>query len=531
MKALLLILCSSILCLGCYHDTPAELPEPAGLAGRPLTAPDVGRGQELFAKRCTKCHGEAGRGGEAPGFRDRKRMENMSPASAYNSMTKGMSPEAIATFALLSDRDRWHLAFYVLSLGHEGSNANNGEIAFRALGITQPTARTLATLSNKAILADLNNRVEDTATSLELLAYLRTLAPYQDGAAKLSLFRQGLSQAIETYRRGDHTKAETLLKNAELNALAGHLEVLRIRDSGLALGTEREVQVLRELVQESVAMNEIEIQAQAVAASLDRAEPLLGRELGGAIAAAQTASISMAFAVDGALCLFLLLALARRRGSDRTERRAVELGALAGIALTIVCWLMWGSLGAHLTGQIRSTLTLLFSTVVGLLAIPLLLTVVHHFKYPPTHRLAAPLSWLAMLFVLSGGLLFRDALEIMPSMLIVAQENPVSVLGFLGASMALIGMVALLVLLERRLAVASRVALLCVSITIVAVMAIGGAARAAQQLDFLGANAAGVAQSPLFGLWPTEQGVLLQLVVAAACALTIAIGTLASPQT
>ncbi len=451
----------------------------------------------------------------------------MSPAGAYNSMTKGMPPSAVEAFALLSDRDRWHLAFYVLSLGHEANDASKGEIAFRALSIAQPTARTLATLSNKTILADLNNRVEDTATALELLAYLRTLAPYQGGDAKLSEFRQGLSKAIETYRRGDHAKAEAILKTSELHDLAGHLEVLRIRDSGLALGTERELQFLRELVQESAAIDDIEAQAQAVAASLDRAEPLLRREFGGGIGAAQIASISMAFAVDGALCLFLLLALARRRGSDRTESRAVELGALAGIALTIVCWLMWKSVGEHLAGQLRSTLTLLFSAAIGLLAIPLLLTVVHHFKYPPMHRLSAPLSWLLMLFVLSGGLLFRDALEVIPSMTIIAQNNPVAVLGFVGTGIALIGMVALLVLLERRLAIAARVALLCVSITLVAVMAIGNAARAAQQLDLLGANPAGIAQSPLLGLWPTGQGVLLQLVVAAACAITIAIGTLA----
>lgn len=541
MKATLLSLLGALLFVGaCYSDTPSELPVAKSLLGNPLTMPELERAKTLFKEQCAACHGDVGRGDgwqvpklEGPRPRDFHKasmMQAMSPSRAYTSITVGVPRTSMDGFSVLSDRDRWHLAFYVLSLGYDSKDASQGNVAFGALGLGQPGARTLATLSNATILEDLNKRVSNEATSLQLLAYLRTIAPYDGGEAPLSTFRQGLSATIETYRRGDHDKAQLLLKAAELNDLSSHLNIVRMRDSGLALAAEHEVRRLRELLHEGAPIREIEERAQTLAASLDLADPLLARKLSAGIGAAQTASIVFSFAVDGALCLFLLLVLASRRGSDRSEKRAVGLGLIVGLLLTVASWLAWSAMSELLPGSLRSMLSLVLSGVVALLAIPLLVTTIRHFRSPPQHRFRAPISWLALLFILSGGILFRDALEVIPAMTIIASYSPAAVLGFVGAGIAIIGMVSILVALERRMSIAPRTGILCMSITIVAVMAVGGTLRAAQELGLLGATPAGSTQSPWLCMWPTEQGVVAQLAVAALCTLAIMVSTIVRPE-
>ena len=540
MKATLLsLLCALLFFGGCYSDTPSELPEAKSLLGQPLTMPDLARAKVLFAEQCASCHGDVGHGdgwqvpkldGPRPrDFHKASMMAAMSPSRAYTSITVGVPRTSMGDFTVLSDRDRWHLAFYVLSLGYDSQEASQGQVTFGALGLGQPRARTLATLSNASLLEDLNKRVADETTALTLLAYLRVLAPYHGGDAPLSMFRKGLSDTIETYRRGDHDKAQGLLKDAELNHLRSHLNIVRMRDSGLALAAELEVRNLRILLQEGAPIREIEERAQTLAASLDLADPLLSRKLSASIGAAQTASVVFSFAVDGALCLFLLLVFAARRGSDRKERRAVGLGIIAGLLLTVASWLAWSTMSDLIPGGLRTTLTLVFSGLVAVLSVPLLITTIRHFRSPPQHRLRAPLSWLALLFILSGGILFRDALEVIPALTIIASYSPAAVLGFVGAAIVIVGMVSILVALERRMSIAPRTGLLCISIATVAVMATGGALRAAQQLGLLNASPAGSTQSPWLCFWPTEQGVIAQLAIAALCTLAIVVSTVVRP--
>jgi len=537
MKALLQIwLCALLFLCGCYSQEPTALPDAATLAGQPLTSPEFARGKELFKSQCALCHGETGRGdgwqvsklvGPRPrDFHDAKMMVKMSPARAYVSLTDGVPRTAMESFPLLSDRDRWSLAFYVLSLGYDQNKAAQGQVAFAALGLAEPHARELATLNNQAILDDLNSRVEDEETSVQLLGYLRTIAPYQSAGAPLANFRSGLSITIETYRRGEQQKAQGLLQQAELDELASYVNVVRLRDSGLALAMEEEALALRKLLQRGAPIHEIEARAQELAASLDLADPLLSQKLSAGIGTAQTASISFSFAVDGALCLFLLLALVARRGADRSERRAVGLGLIIGLLVTVGSWVSWSAVSNSIPGYLRIFLTLASSGVICLAALPLLVATVRHFRCPPQHRLTAPISWLALLFILTGAIVIRDAMEIIPALTIIARYTPAAILGFVGAGIAIIGMVSILVALERRLSVPPRTGLLCITITTAFVMAIGGATRAAQQLGFISAGEAGFSQSPWLSLWPTEQGVLFQLIGAALCTVAILVTTL-----
>jgi hypothetical protein len=283
---------------------------------------------------------------------------------------------------------------------------------------------------------------------------------------------------------------------------------------------------LRQLFLDAVPVRDIEEGAQELATHLDSADAILSTPGSGGSSALHTAYIALSYGIDGALCLFLLLIVGTRRGSDKRERKIVGLGLIIGLLTAVAAWLGWTSIGSLFPGALRTVLTLTVSTVVVLLTIPLLLMIVRHFRRPPQIRMSVSGSWLALLFGLSAGVVVRDALEIVPAVSIIASTSPAAILGFVGAGIILILFVGLLVQLLPRMGVNSRTALLTMSATTVAVMAAGGAARAAQNLDLLGSSAAGHLQSPWMSMWPTGESVVIQLFVATTCLLVLTGATL-----
>jgi hypothetical protein len=204
----------------------------------------------------------------------------------------------------------------------------------------------------------------------------------------------------------------------------------------------------------------------------------------------------------------------------------VGLGLIVGLVTAVAAWLGWSSVGSLFPGNLRAYLTLGMSGLVALASLPLLLLTVRHFRQPPQKRMVVPASWLALLFVLSAGVVIRDALEIVPAVSIVASRSPAAILGFVGAGIAMIVLVGLLVQTLPRMGVNSRTGLLTILTSSVAVMAAGSAARAAQNLNLLDSSIAGHLQSPWMSMWPTGESVVIQLFVATTCLLVLTGGTL-----
>lgn len=530
-----LFLVGLVLCAACYSEAPPKLPENLEL-GVPLVRPDYKRAASLYKDNCTPCHGELGRGdgwrvaeliGPKPrDFQDPAMMLRMSPTRAFEAVTNGVKRTTMGAFDLLSNTDRWNLAFYVMSLGYTREEAGQGVKLLAEVDMLLTTTRSLADLTNKDVLAHFKGHQQDDTAARVGLAYLRLKAPFHGNEAPLAGMRRGIADAIGAYRRGEHSNAKDILSAVHLDALDSQLKVLRLRDSGLALATDLEMRSLRNLFLVSVPIRDIEAGAQKLATHLDSADAILSKDMGSGVTALHTASIALSYGLDGALCLFLLLIIGTRRGSDKRERKIVGLGLIIGLLTAVAAWLGWTSIGSLFPGTLRTVLTLAVSTVVALLAIPLLHLTVRHFRRPPQTRLIVSGSWLALLFGLSAGVVIRDALEIVPAVSIIASTSPAAILGFVGAGIALILLVGLWVLMLPRMGVNSRTALLTMSTTSVAIMAAGSAARAAQNLDILGNNAAGFLQSPWMSLWPTGESVVIQLFVATTCLLVLTSATL-----
>ncbi len=530
-----LLLVSLALSAACYSEAPPKLPADLQL-GVPLVRPDLKRAASLFKENCEPCHGATGQGdgwrvkdlsGPRPrNFHEPASILSMSPARAFKSITDGVERTSMTAFDLLSNTDRWNLAFYVMSLGYTKADAAKGAKVLRSVDYLITTTAALADITNKDVKDHFIGNQKTDEAARQGLAYLRLEAPFQGTEAPLAELRRGIADAIGAYRRGEHSNAKDILATVHLDALDSQLKVLRLRDSGLALATDLEMRNLRLLFANSVPVRDIEAGAQKLATHLDGADELLSQEVSSGATVTHTASIAFSYGIDGAWCLFLLLILGTRRGSDKRERKIVGLGLIAGLVTAVAAWLGWSSVGSFFPGTLRAYFTLGMSGLVAVASLPLLLLTVRHFRQPPQKRMVVPVSWLALLFVLSAGVIIRDALEIVPAVSIVASANPAAILGFVGAGVAMIILVGLLVQTMPRMGVNARTGLLTMLTSSVAVMAAGSAARAAQNLGLLDSSVAGHLQSPWMSMWPTGESVVIQLFVATTCLLVLTGGTL-----
>ncbi len=512
----------------CYNQPQSDVPKSSGTVA--LNSPELERGRALYVENCVPCHGAEGRGdgwrvkeleGPKPrDFHNDRTMARMSPTSAFTAISNGVPRSAMSAFDLLPEGDRWSLAFFVLSLAHTDEAATRGQKLAAELKMARPSPRTLSTSGNQEILADMVKRGQDAVGARDVLAYFRRTAPYQLHSFGLDTFRNDMGRAVATYRRGEHESAKRILGDSYLDNLDSYLQLILSRQSGVVLTIELQVRSLRKAFSQGLPMAQVEAQAQDLSRSLDLAAPILSR-LESNSGLALGAATALSYALDGALFLFLLVTLVSRRGADKRERKVLAAGIATGIAASIAIAMMWSA--TTFSGGIRIKVSLAVSALVAGLALLLLAGVVRHFRWPPQTRTIAAPSWLVAIFLLSAGVLVRDSMEFLPVILLL----PTSLwLGAVVAVVALALLIGLLVTLERRLAISARTGLLAISTATLAIISAGAVARAAQMARYLPTDQAGTMQSPWLSLWPTSQGVLIQLVVAASCTAILVVFTL-----
>ncbi|MDZ4678591.1 MAG: cytochrome c [Oligoflexia bacterium] len=82
------------------------------------------KGKASYMINCLTCHGEKGDGNGVAGqymnpkprdFAKAKFKKGKKPEQIFNTLTKGMDGTSMASFASLSEEERWAVAHYVLS--------------------------------------------------------------------------------------------------------------------------------------------------------------------------------------------------------------------------------------------------------------------------------------------------------------------------------------------------------------------------------------------------------------------------------
>jgi len=500
----------------------------------PSSPPSRKLGAKLYVEHgCPTCHGvdgsadtEAARALDPrpANFLDPERVATVSPHRAFFALTFGVSGTAMLAYPQLNENQRWSLAFYVLSMRHEGNVSDAGAQALATIGSDGPPrdAAGLAALTEEDVLARLAP-IPDPAARAAALAYLRAEAPFTAGAAAAkssSMFaaRAALQRGMSAYRRGDRAQARQELISAYLDGFEPHEAALGARDRALVREVERVMLALRQAAANGEPLPRVEALAKEADQLLSRAERAGEGESAAWIGAF---TIALREGLEIALLVGALLGLVRRRGQASLVRY-VHGGWIVAAVAGLITW--WGA-GALLSGLQRE----LAEGIAALLAAVVLLGVTHWLLGQLTAKrfigfLADRMAKVASsqraawgIFALSFVAAYREAFEIVlffRALLLDAGDQQGRV--WMGALAGLALLAVITLVLQRvgqrlqprpfMLASSALLAVLALALT-------GKGVRALQEAAVLPISEVAFPELPLLGVHGTLQGLLVQGVV------------------
>src|SRR6185503_13414958 len=172
-------------------------------------------------ENCAQCHGATGKG-DGPGrqsmnpktplpanFTDPERIGGLSPFKVFNTASFGIEGTAMASFAALSDEQRWQVAFYIFALRFSDDAVKSGAqlVKTKNLPPDLQSVATLSTQSDEQLLEKLRGFAANDTEAMNMLAYLRRGLLETKPADPLSIARENLRESVELYNQGNKEKA------------------------------------------------------------------------------------------------------------------------------------------------------------------------------------------------------------------------------------------------------------------------------------------------------------------------------------
>ncbi|RJX67605.1 iron permease [Tsuneonella suprasediminis] len=314
----------------------------------PRSPPDLSRAASLFAQNCASCHGAAGSAPPAAmqaldpppiDFTDIDRARQRSAFGLYQVITQGLEGTSMASFASLSDEDRWALAFYAGSIAFE--DVAKGERIWREDdGIRQlvPDLETLAALTPESLADQIG---EDRA--LALMAYLRAnpdAVGQANDAGSLAFVRDTLDRSLSAYRAGDREEARQLALSAYLDGFEPLEALLATRDGGLMREVEQALGQFRAGIESGANPSELQQLRARIDSLLARTEEALAPE-----AASEISTFLGAFTIllrEGIEALLVVIAMiAFVKKSQRSEVLPyIHGGWIAALFAGVATWVV-----------------------------------------------------------------------------------------------------------------------------------------------------------------------------------------------
>ena len=314
----------------------------------PSQAPDLDRARTLFAQNCASCHGAAGSAPPAAmqaldpppiDFTDIDRARQRSAFGLYQVITQGLEGTSMASFASLSDEDRWALAFHAGSIAFE--DVAKGERIWREDdGIRQlvPDLETLAALTPESLAEQIG---EDRA--LAVMAYLRAnpdAVGQANDAGSLAFVRDTLDRSLSAYRAGNREEARQLALSAYLDGFEPLEALLATRDGGLMREVEQALGQFRAGIESGADPSELQQLRARIDSLLARAEEALAPE-----AASEISTFLGAFTIllrEGIEALLVVIAMiAFMKKSQRFEVLPyVHGGWIAALLAGVATWVL-----------------------------------------------------------------------------------------------------------------------------------------------------------------------------------------------
>jgi len=320
----------------------------------PRQLPSFEAGRLLFAQNCSQCHGEAGKG-DGPrrqsmnpkqpvpaNFTDAEFMSGLSPFKALNAISFGVENTAMASFAALSEDQRWQLAFYVLSLRFSQDQAKSGETLLQKKnppGELTDVA-TLSTLTDDQLSEKVKGYFTEDSQASDVLAYLRRGILQKTPNDPLLVARTRLREASELYAKGEKENAYQKAVEAYLDGFEMTEPALFAKDNSFGRNLEGQFTQFRNAIRQGVPSEEIQKQQQELEAKLDQASQIMASNdsFSETYSFANSALIILREGLEAALILAAILAMLRVMGANEAIRY-IHLGWILALVAGAITWL------------------------------------------------------------------------------------------------------------------------------------------------------------------------------------------------
>jgi high-affinity iron transporter len=261
---------------------------------------------------------------EPADFTDPDRMAGLSPFKVFNTATYGIEGTAMASFAALTEEQRWQVAFYVLSLRFSDQSANAGAALLQSKNLLPylSTVAMLATSSDEQLLEKLKSYVAQESQANDALAYLRRGILERKPTDPLLVARTLLVEAGELYAQGEKEKAYQKAVDAYLDGYEMAEPTLFAKDASFGRSLERQFTEFRNAIKLGVSAEEVRKLQLKIAAQLDGAAQLMARSdsFSGYYSFLNSALIILREGLEAAVILVAILAMLKVMGAQEAVR-------------------------------------------------------------------------------------------------------------------------------------------------------------------------------------------------------------------
>ena len=336
----------------------------------PRRLPALADGKNLYIENCAQCHGASGKG-DGPGresmnpktplpanFTDPERMAGWSPFKAFNSASFGIEGTAMASFAALSEEQRWQVSFYLFSLRFPAESAKLGAALVQSKNLPADLhgVATLATSSDDQLLEKLKSYAAQESEAWNLLAYLRRGVLEGNVSDPLLMARGLLGEAVALYSQGEKERAYQKAVEAYLDGFELAEPTLFAKDGSFGRSLEGLFMQFRNAIKQRDAPEKIQKLHLEIAMKLDQAAQILARDGGfsGYYAFANSALIILREGLEAALILAAIIAMLKVIGATEAIRY-IHLGWILALIAGGLTWLATETL-LTLSGRQRESM-------------------------------------------------------------------------------------------------------------------------------------------------------------------------------
>jgi high-affinity iron transporter len=336
------------------NDAKERLIATYKIVPHPRQLPALADGRTIFIENCLQCHGPGGKG-DGPGresmnpktplpanLTDPEFMAGLSPFKAYNTVSFGIENTAMASFAALSDDQRWQVAFYALALRFPAETSAAGEAWLKGKSLPPDLVNvaTLATTSDGELSTKIKKLFPDGPNGA-ILAYLRRGLLEKKSADPLVIARTLIGEAATLYSGGENEKAYQKAIEAYLDGFEMAEPALFAKDGSLGRSLENQFTQFRNSIRQRVPVEEIQKQRREIDLKLDQAGLTLAsgdENLSGFYAFLNSALIILREGLEATLILAAIIAMLKVMGAA-TAIRYIHLGWVLALIAGAVTWL------------------------------------------------------------------------------------------------------------------------------------------------------------------------------------------------